>query len=83
MRATDAQLRRLVPALPPCTWSSSIAEKRATYACTPDRPRAGGPRFAPGIYLAGDYVNEEFPATIEAAVRSGIAAAEAVLADGA
>ena len=83
VRATDAQLRRLVPALPRCTWSFAIAEKRATYACTPDRPRAGGPRFAPGIYLAGDYVNEEFPATIEAAVRSGVAAAEAVLADGA
>ena len=79
--ATDAQLRRLVPTMPPCTWSFVIAEKRATYACTPDRPRAGGPRFAPGIYLAGDYVNEEFPATLEAAVRSGVAAAEAALAD--
>ena len=41
------------------------------------------PRFAPGIYLAGDYVDAEFPATLEAAVRSGIAAAEALLADGA
>jgi squalene-associated FAD-dependent desaturase len=80
-RATDAQLRRLVPAMSPCTWSFVIAEKRATYACTPDRPRAGGPRFAPGIYLAGDYVNEEFPATLEAAVRSGVAAAEALLED--
>jgi squalene-associated FAD-dependent desaturase len=80
-RATDAQLRRLAPALPPCTWSFVVAEKRATYACTPDRPRAGGPRLAPGVYLAGDYVNEEFPATLEAAVRSGVAAAEALLAD--
>jgi len=81
VRATDAQLRRLVPALPELKWSFVIAEKRATYACTPDRPRAGGPRFAPGIYLAGDYVNDEFPATIEAAVRSGVAAAQACLAD--
>ena len=80
-RATDAQLRALMPAMPRCTWSFAIAEKRATYACTPDRPRAGGPRLAPGIYLAGDYVNEEFPATLEAAVRSGVAAAEAYLAD--
>ena len=80
-RATDAQLRALMPALPRCTWSFVIAEKRATYACTPDRPRAGGPRLAPGIYLAGDYVNEEFPATLEAAVRSGVAAAEAYLVD--
>jgi squalene-associated FAD-dependent desaturase len=80
-RAADAQLRRLAPRLPACTWSFVVAEKRATYACTPDRPRAGGPRLAPGVYLAGDYVNEEFPATLEAAVRSGIAAAEALLAD--
>ena len=80
-RAVDAQLRRLRPALPPCAWSQVIAEKRATYACTPQRPRPSGPRFAPGIYLAGDYVDTEYPATLEAAVRSGIATAEAVVAD--
>jgi hypothetical protein len=74
-------LRRLSPALPACAWSFVIAEKRATYACTPGRPRIGGPRLAPGLYIAGDYVNEEFPATIEAAARSGVAAAQAVLAD--
>ena len=80
-RATDAQLRRLARALPACAWSFVIAEKRATYACTAGRPRAGGPRLAAGIYLAGDYVDEEFPATLEAAVRSGVGAAEALLAD--
>lgn len=80
-RTVDAQLRRLQPGLPPCAWSQVIAEKRATYACTPQRPRPAGPRFAPGIYLAGDYVDTEYPATLEAAVRSGIAAAEALVAD--
>ncbi|MFO1324787.1 MAG: hydroxysqualene dehydroxylase HpnE [Burkholderiales bacterium] len=80
-RAVDAQLRRLRPALPACAWSQVVAEKRATYACTPRRVRAAGPRFAPGVYLAGDYVDAEFPATLEAAVRSGVAAAEAFLAD--
>jgi len=79
--ATDAQLRRLLPSLAPCAWSFVISEKRATYACTPHRPHPGGPRFAPGVYLAGDYVDTEFPSTLEAAVRSGIAAAEAVLSD--
>jgi len=79
--ATDAQLRRLAPALPTCAWSFVVSEKRATYACTPQRPRPGGPRFAPGVYLAGDYVDTEFPSTLEAAVRSGIAAAEALLSD--
>ena len=80
-QAVDAQLRRLRPDLPPCAWSQVIAEKRATYACTPQRPRPSGPRFAPGIYLAGDYVDTEYPATLEAAVRSGVATAEALVAD--
>jgi hydroxysqualene dehydroxylase len=80
-RAIDAQLRRLRPGCPTCVWSQVIVEKRATYACTPDRPRPAAPRLAPGLYLAGDYVDAEFPATLEAAVRSGIAAAQAVLAD--
>jgi hypothetical protein len=80
-RDVDAQLRRLAPALPACAWSFVITEKRATHACTPERPRPAGPRLAPGIYLAGDYVDDAFPATLEAAVRSGVAAAQALLAD--
>ena len=80
-RAVDAQLRRLQPALPACVWSQVVAEKRATYACTPGRARLAGPRLAPGLYAAGDYADVEFPATLEAAVRSGRAAAHALLAD--
>jgi len=79
--AADAQLRRLSPGLPPCAWSQVIAEQRATYACTPGRVRPAGPRLAPGLYLAGDYVDAEYPATLEAAVRSGLAAARALIAD--
>lgn len=81
VRDTDTQLRRLRPDLPALAWSFAIVEKRATYACTPDRAVPAAPRFAPGIYLAGDYAYPEFPATLEAAVRSGVAAARAVLAD--
>ncbi len=53
----DAQLRRLDPALPAPIWARIVAERRATYACTPglDRPVAG--RVAPGRYLAGDYTD--------------------------
>lgn len=80
-RAVDAQLRRLQPTLPPCLFSQVIAEKRATYACTPQRVRPAGARLAPGLYLAGDYADTVYPATLEAAVRSGIAAAHAVRAD--
>lgn len=76
-----AQLRRLAPNLPPLAWSRVIAERRATYACTPglERPAAG--RIAPRLYLAGDYTDPGLPATIEAAVRTGVRAAEALLAD--
>ena len=77
----DAQLRRLQPERPPCVWFQVIAEKRATYACTPGRPRPADSRLADGVYLAGDYMDGEYPATLEAAVRSGVKAAEAVLAD--
>ena len=81
VRAVDAQLCRLQPGRAPCAWSQVIAERRATYACTPRRMRPGQTRLVAGVYLAGDYVDPDYPATLEAAVRSGIAAAEAVLAD--
>jgi squalene-associated FAD-dependent desaturase len=77
----DRQLRRLRPGLPALAWSRVIAERRATYACTAGLARAVGGRIEPAVYLAGDYTDPEFPATLEAAVRSGVAAARAVLAD--
>jgi hypothetical protein len=76
----DAQLRRARPALPPLAWSRVIAERRATYACTPGLAHPPA-RLQRGLYLAGDYVYPAFPATLEAAVRSGRAAAAAVSAD--
>ncbi|MBK9704347.1 MAG: FAD-dependent oxidoreductase [Betaproteobacteria bacterium] len=77
--AVEAQLRRLAPGLPTVTWSRVITERRATYACTPGLARPAPGRLAPGIHLAGDYTDAEFPATLEAAVRSGRAAATGVL----
>lgn len=49
------------------------AEKRATFACTPglQRPPA---RILPGLVAAGDHVAGPYPATLEGAVRSGLAA---------
>ena len=79
--AVDAQLRRLRPALPELAWSQVIAERRATYSCTPDASRPFAGRLADGIYLAGDYTDSEYPATLEAAVRSGRLAADAVARD--
>jgi hydroxysqualene dehydroxylase len=52
----------------------TIAEKRATFRCTPglQRPAAS---IAPGLFAAGDYVDGPYPATLEGAVRSGVQAA--------
>ena len=76
--ACDAQLRRLVPGWPPLAWSQGIVEQRATYACTPDRPFAATALPHPRVALAGDWIDTEFPSTLEAAVRTGVAAAVAL-----
>ena len=57
----------------------TVVEKRATFACTPSlqRPAAA---IAPGLWAAGDYIDGPYPATIEGAVRSGLAAARAACA---
>ena len=51
----------------------TVTEKRATFRCTPglQRPAAF---IAPGLFGAGDYVDGPYPATLEGAVRSGVAA---------
>lgn len=51
----------------------TIVEKRATFACTPGLARPPA-RIAPGLLACGDYVEGPYPATLEGATRSGIAA---------
>ena len=77
----ESQLLRLAPNLPAVVWSRVFSERRATYACTPGLSRPACGRVARGIYLAGDYTDSEFPATLEAATRSGVHAARALIAD--
>ena len=52
----------------------TVVEKRATFACTPGLVRPAQ-AIAPGLWAAGDYVDGPYPATLEGAVRSGLAAA--------
>ena len=55
----------------------TLIERRATFLCTPqlERPPAA---IAAGLQAAGDHVDGPYPATLEAAVRSGLAAARAL-----
>ncbi len=83
-RLADALVRQVVHemGLPAPEQLSLIHEKRATIACTPDRPRLSALSIGgqlPGIVLAGDYTYADYPATLEGAVRSGRIAAEALL----
>lgn len=57
----------------------ALAEKRATFRCTPALRRPAL-RIAPGLLAAGDHVDGPYPATLEGAVRSGEAAAAALSA---
>jgi predicted NAD/FAD-dependent oxidoreductase len=52
----------------------TVVEKRATFACVPGlvRPPLA---VAPRLWACGDYVEGPYPATIEGAVRSGLALA--------
>lgn len=63
--------------LAPPVHARAITDKRATFACTPARPTVGqrplGSRVA--LWLAGDYTERHYPATLESAVRSGRRAA--------
>jgi squalene-associated FAD-dependent desaturase len=84
-RSVAAQLAAAFPHLPLAApqWSRVITEKRATFACTPALVRPTNDPGLPGLALAGDYTACDYPATLESAVRSGIAAASAIRAFGA
>lgn len=72
------ELAAALPGLAAPQWSRVIAEKRATVTASVGRPQ---PPLepVPGVVLAGDYTDAEYPATLEAAVRSGVRAARAAL----
>jgi hydroxysqualene dehydroxylase len=73
------ELQQQVGPLPVPRWSQVIAEKRATFACVPNLARPDNRTPLDTLVLAGDYTASPYPATIESAVRSGIAAARLIL----
>ena len=73
------ELQKTLKDLPDPQWSRIIAEKRATIACTPAMKTLKLNCPIPGILLAGDYTDPDYPPTLEAAARSGIRAAAKIL----
>ena len=78
-RACHRELAAALKNLPEPKWSRVIAEKRATIAVAPGLRRPGIETPLPGVFLAGDYTDPEYPPTLEAAARSGVRAAERAL----
>lgn len=72
----EKALRRRLP-IP--EWLLTVTEKRATIACQPGMFRPGTQTPVSGLWLAGDYIDSPYPATLESAARSGTAAAAAAL----
>ena len=72
------ELRNAFPHLVKPLWHKVIAEKRATFSCEVNLPRPANLTSYAGLYLAGDYTYADYPATIEGAVRSGVACADLV-----
>ncbi len=71
----QATLRQAQSAFGAIPWQTlrTIAERRATFLCTPGLLRPPTP-IAPGLAAAGDYVDGPYPATLEGAVRSALMA---------
>lgn len=55
--------------------SRAIAERRATLAAVIELKRPQNRTPHPGLVLAGDWTESDYPSTLETAVRSGLAAA--------
>ena len=83
---TDLAMREVTDALPgarPATLLRAVVvrERKATFSVAPGQPPRPSTRTGvPGLFLAGDWIDTGLPATIEGAVISGHAAADAVLA---
>lgn len=75
----DAELRNALGTLPAPLWHKVIVEKRATYSCDAGLQRPDQVTALKNFFLAGDYTASDYPATLEAATRSGVKCAQLIL----
>ena len=75
----DRELRQALGTLPAPLWHQVIVEKRATFSCDVGVQRPPQTTPQPNFYLAGDYTDSDYPATLEAATRSGVKCAHLIL----
>lgn len=73
-----AELREVLNIVEEPLWIKIIAEKRATFCCTPNLNRPSQSTALPTLLLAGDYTAGEYPATLEGAVLSGLKCANLI-----
>ncbi len=59
-------------------WFKVIAEKRATFCCSPKLHRPSQQTPLPRLLIAGDYTAGDYPATLEGAVMSGVKCADMI-----
>lgn len=76
----DVRMQQAFGPLPKPRLIKRITEKRATFTCAPGMFRPAIKTPCTGLFLAGDYVDGPYPATIEGAVRSGVQCANILLA---
>ncbi len=67
-----AELRQEFDIVDTPLWVKVIAEKRATFCCSPNLQRPAQATASARLFLAGDYTAGDYPATLEGAVMSGI-----------